>query len=554
MKTLTMKTLTTLPDPLYYLRNFQRALNWIADRYADLLSAIEQSFIDQFNQLPQPSQALLVRLIMRKGPLFRGARIAYPEIGSIEAAVAPLVDLEWIDTRPPLTLEMLFELLTRAELDKLFPQLPCRLTKTELLEALQNEHTQAQTLETWRECDDEHVYRVTIEPICTRFRLLFFGNFHQDWSEFVLADLGIFKYEPVDLSHGARAFQCREDIESFFTLYECRRQFHEEQTVAQLLEQIPRTPLKNEWLENRRAKLLYQIAHQCERLGEHEQAQQIYRNCGYPGARLRCIRVMENTGQCSEARELAAHALALPESEAERQKLQRVLRRLDRRLGFPKAPVDRAARPEHLDLDLPPPEGRRSVEQAVLSHLATDDAPVHYVENILINSLFGLLCWEAVFAPLPGAFFHPFHAKPADLFSPDFVHRRQPLFERCLQRLETDAYRSCIKQAFRDKQDIQSPFVFWGVLNETLLDTALDCIPALHLRRAFDRLLADLRENCTGLPDLIQFWPRERRYRMIEVKGPGDRLQDNQRRWIDYCLTHEMPIAVCHVRWNEAAA
>ena len=29
-------------------------------------------------------------------------------------------------------------------------------------------------------------------------------------------------------------------------------------------------------------------------------------------------------------------------------------------------------------------------------------APVHYVENTLINGLFGLLCWPAIFAPLPG--------------------------------------------------------------------------------------------------------------------------------------------------------
>jgi len=35
-------------------------------------------------------------------------------------------------------------------------------------------------------------------------------------------------------------------------------------------------------------------------------------------------------------------------------------------------------------------------------HLQQDDAPVHYVENALLCSLFGLLCWEAIFAPLPG--------------------------------------------------------------------------------------------------------------------------------------------------------
>ena len=65
-------------------------------------------------------------------------------------------------------------------------------------------------------------------------------------------------------------------------------------------------------------------------------------------------------------------------------------------------------------------------------------------------------------------------------------------------------------------------------------------------------MLRDLRGNCAGLPDLIQFWPGERRYRMIEVKGPGDRLQDNQRRWLDFFAAQGMPVVVCNVQWLAA--
>jgi hypothetical protein len=35
---------------------------------------------------------------------------------------------------------------------------------------------------------------------------------------------------------------------------------------------------------------------------------------------------------------------------------------------------------------------------------------------------------------------------------------------------------------------------------------------------------------------------------MIEVKGPGDRLQDNQRRFLEFCVSHDMPVSVCYVR------
>ena len=52
---------------------------------------------------------------------------------------------------------------------------------------------------------------------------------------------------------------------------------------------------------------------------------------------------------------------------------------------------------------------------------------------------------------------------------------------------------------------------------------ALACIPAPHLKLWCERILADIQANRSGFPDLIQFWPDERRYHMIEVKGPGDR-------------------------------
>jgi sulfur relay (sulfurtransferase) complex TusBCD TusD component (DsrE family) len=41
---------------------------------------------------------------------------------------------------------------------------------------------------------------------------------------------------------------------------------------------------------------------------------------------------------------------------------------------------------------------------------------------------------------------------------------------------------------------------------------------------------------------------------MIEVKGPGDRLQDNQKRWLEFCARHDMPVSVCYVAWQRETA
>ena len=183
--------------------------------------------------------------------------------------------------------------------------------------------------------------------------------------------------------------------------------------------------------------------------------------------------------------------------------------------------------------------------------LSEPGAGVHYVENTLINSLFGLLCWDAIFMPLPGAFFHPFQRGPADLHSPGFHAARRDAFDQCLALLDTAQHEHVIRSAFELKAGVQSPFVHWGMLTAELLEQALLCLPAAHMKLWFRRLLQDIGANRTGFPDLIRFWPQQRRYEMIEVKGPGDRLQDNQTRWLAYCAAHDMPVRVVHVRWAE---
>jgi hypothetical protein len=84
------------------------------------------------------------------------------------------------------------------------------------------------------------------------------------------------------------------------------------------------------------------------------------------------------------------------------------------------------------------------------------------------------------FAPLPGAFFHPFQSGPADLGAPDFVLRRQPLFDACLAELEDGRYRATIRQRFADKQGVQSPFVFWGTLSKSCWSwRSIACLPPI---------------------------------------------------------------------------
>jgi len=537
----------------YYLANFHNALAWLGERYGDLLIDAERDFLRRFALLDIPSQALLVRMIMRKGPHFRASKLDYEEIGCPLSAAQPLLEAGWLDTETPLTLTELFSLLRKNEILACFRDnlSQTAVKKPELLEQLAPHFPEPHSFAHWCPELGDTLYSLSIGELCERLRLMFFGNLYQDWSEFVLADLGIFRYESVALTADCRGFRNRQEVDGYLHLQRCREQYEAGEPLVEVLERIGPPIDDSPYLAERRAKLLFRIGQQLEREAELDTALAVYRASGYAGARVRQVRVLERSARYAQAHELARQAIATPENEAEIQLAERALVRLGRQLGMPSDAKPRATPAGRLDLHLPRPVAL-SVEQSVQAHLHEAEAPVHYVENSLICGLFGLLCWEAIFAPLPGAFFHPFHTGPVDLFNADFHQRRADLFAACLAHLDSPAYRSKIRHAYTEKFGIQSPFVFWNALNEELLEQALECLPPAHLKAWFRRLLGDIQANRAGMPDLIQFWPAQRRYRMIEVKGPGDRLQDNQRRWLAFCAEHGMPVDVCYVQWADA--
>src|SRR5689334_19764703 len=102
-----------IDNQLYYLDNFQRVLDWIGERYSDLLADEEKTFLAAFATLPQPSRALFVRMVMRKGTLFRASKLNYAEIGCPVEAARRLQATGWIELDPVLSLDTLFEVLSK---------------------------------------------------------------------------------------------------------------------------------------------------------------------------------------------------------------------------------------------------------------------------------------------------------------------------------------------------------------------------------------------------------------------------------------------------------
>ncbi|MFZ3290011.1 MAG: VRR-NUC domain-containing protein, partial [Telluria sp.] len=292
-----------LENQFYYLDNFQAVLDWIGARYRDLLTEEEADFIAIFASLPQASRALFVRMVMRKGTLFRASKLNYAEIGCTVEAARHLLPTGWIENDPVLTLEQLFELLSKPEIGALF-----RLSlhekgakKAEQLAALRAGFSDARRFSAWyRDCGDS-VFSILVKPLCDRLRLIFFGNFHQDWTEFVLSDLGIYKYEQVEFSPASRGFRTRRDIDHYLELHHCKERFNANEPAHEVLRDLPANGIGNEWLGSRRERLLFQIAQHYEKQRDWDNAFKVYAGCVFPGARARAIRVLEKNQQFEAA-------------------------------------------------------------------------------------------------------------------------------------------------------------------------------------------------------------------------------------------------------------
>jgi hypothetical protein len=544
----------SLENPLYYLENLHTVIHWVSRHHCDLLQPEELNHLSTLMGMPLSAQALLARMVMRKGDVFRVDTLQYDEIPSTDEALDALEAAGFVDQSPSLDVQQLYQHSRHKELQVLLtatqhpPAKSARKTDLlpQLLEMAREELSRS--LKQWWPQASFTLVALKCGALMDRVRLMFFGNLHQDWSEFVLAELGHQVYETVAFKPESRAFRYRQEVDQYLTIHTCYSHLANEVAIPDILP-LCSDALDNSWLEHRRQRLLFQLAQNAERSGQNTLAMALYAQSSLDEAQVRYFRLLEkdhdNTCATLDTLENAAALLKRPEAQLH---LARIAHRLRRKSGIAsKAPLKRAIPSQTLTLAN---TGLR-VEAAVLKSLASRPAVTgFYTENWLFTGLFGLLFWPVLYTPLPGAFFHPFQSGPADLYRPDFGRRRSAQIKQRLASLDTREYRSLIMQCWQEKQGIACNLIHWSALNQELIELALDLIPADHLKTVFQHLLTDLRHHRRGMPDLIFFDQYQRSYELIEVKGPGDRLQDHQRLWIESMLEAGLPVSIAEVVWE----
>lgn len=538
-------------SPGYYLDNFERVLSVARAQYGEILSPWEGARLCDFSALPLGARRLYVRLYLRRGPYLRLRSLSYAEIPAREEAAAALARAGFVallsspaEEPEALALLALLSPEERAAALKALG-LPRSGPRDAQLARLLPRAAEALA--------GERFVRVLDRGLFRRCEVLFFGNQHQDLSEFVVSDLAHVRYPRYEIVPGERLFPTRSALDAYLAaaslqglaLAEAPREL-----LVPLLDELftllaawrPLPPLRASVDPGRyQAQLALRALRALERLDPSLAAPRYEAMLSLPlplGVRAEAA---DRLGLCLSGAEavsrFAALSAALVAEAAEDDELALLLRQRRALLGLEEPPRRwlRAAPTQEIALVgaghqggralYQGPRGPSSIEHAALAAFGGDGL---YAENAFHLSLVGLLFWEEIFAPIPGAFVHPFQRGPLDVWGASLYEGRRARFDARLAALARAQIADELARAYHAHHGEASHLVSWGAFPlEPLQKSAAALGPVLHSILAC--LVRDPFHRGAGLPDLLLFVGE--RAVFYEVKGPGDQLSLKQRLW-----------------------
>ena len=506
------------PDD-YYQNNVIEVFDFVLTHHQALLPAELARALHQFLLADDDAQRLFARLLTRKGPIFFEHTLDYREVSDTHQALGDLTDRGLILRCGQVPAEWLLNQLTKADLLTFFSSTGASQR------AAAKDTVKNRILGRY---PDARICRVVAQrqPWCTvsdpsrwqLVQLLYFGSSGKDWSAHIRRDLGQIRYESVELSKSR--FPDRVSLLSYLDERELQRRVYRLNDHPKLLPGL--IEAFNEPTNSTRAKRLRQrnvlrLGKWCEQQQAWDDALRVYPNAEIPPARERQVRILHKQGALERSQRLLADIAAKPLSATEHIFSQRFGRRGQ---GFaPPVTV------------WPIEDTPVAVEQHVLEALTAQGGWGVHSENALVKTLTGLLYWDAVFAPEPGAFTNPFQAGPHDLLDHEFAAQRSLL----LAQIEAQSDRALTERLLamsHAKWGIVNPLVSWGLLEAIPLQQWLDALPLDWIRQLSHFLIRNLADYRRGFPDLFVVHP-DGTPELVEVKGPTDQLQPQQRAWFE---------------------
>ncbi|OBZ69332.1 Fanconi-associated nuclease 1 [Grifola frondosa] len=174
-----------------------------------------------------------------------------------------------------------------------------------------------------------------------------------------------------------------------------------------------------------------------------------------------------------------------------------------------------------------------AVEKALENQFGKAEmAKSFHCEGRIVGTLFALLFWDIIFAPVAGAFETPYQSAPLDIAEDTFYLTRQELADARLREIKEGHAAEILEQVYDEhaKKRTWCVGVRWDLFGKEDL---------LGITRL---LCEDYAGRLAGVPDLIIWDDAKGDCKFVEVKGPGDNLQENQKVWINVLLQAGTPV------------
>lgn len=409
-------------------------------------------------------------------------------------------------------------------------------------------------------------------------KLLYFGNSWQDFSEFVVAELGHRRYEAYLLDAEHRRFDSRVEIEIALGCADIGRELDAAKALDdESLEQLYKTLKQLEVLggdnllemshsARRLGRIRCQLGREFERRGQTDKALSLYQGLMLAPARERAVRCLEGLANYEAAFSAASALFHSPLNDDEYRVSLKMLPRLAKKAGRPwQAPPNYVPPSEQLGLrmaeafcskadpsqdgDFDDVEGAlQTVEARCVRYYQGQGTAAWHVENGFNCGLFGLGLWDIIFMPVKAAFDHPFQTAPADMYRGDFSAPRQAALKARLDAIRGGDF-SILERHLMEKQGIANDWVNWALWTEGFWQQLMPLLKGAWLASLIEHMLVSPKERRSGWPDLLVIDHSELRF--VEVKGPGDRLAPHQTDWLKWLNENGMPARVLYVNYLE---
>ncbi|NWV38690.1 FAN1 nuclease, partial [Grantiella picta] len=195
-----------------------------------------------------------------------------------------------------------------------------------------------------------------------------------------------------------------------------------------------------------------------------------------------------------------------------------------------------------------------SVEELALTHYRRNgfDQGIHGEGSTFIT-LYGILMWDIIFMDdIPDVFRNSYQTSPLDLYTDSFYENRRAVIEARLQQLHTASSETLAKlvaDVWTTQEGKAAALVNWGrFISLQQVQSLVSCLGGTFLSGVFRRLSRDLRHCRGGLPDLLVWSSHSQHFKLVEVKGPNDRLSPKQMLWLSELHKLGAAVEVCHVQ------